>query len=210
MMLRTEGLDVGYRDRVLVRGLRLAVDAGDVLAVTGPNGVGKSTLLRCLAGLIRPLGGRILVQGAPVDERAPALRRTVASLLDSAAWYPNLTAGEHLEFVQLVNRPVPAGWFEAGALADRLGVTRFASVLPGRLSSGQRQRLALALVLARPSRLLLLDEPERHLDEAGRTAVGALLREYANRAGAVVLASHDPTLIVAAGAQPLDVPDWHG
>ncbi|MBE1484587.1 ABC-type multidrug transport system ATPase subunit [Plantactinospora soyae] len=210
MILRTEELDVGYRDRVLIRGLRLAVDAGDVLAVTGPNGVGKSTLLRCLAGLSRPLGGRILVQGAPADERSPAFRRTVASLLETAAWYPNLTAGEHLEFVQLVNRPVPPGWFEAGALAARLGVARFASVLPGRLSTGQRQRLALALVLARPSRLLLLDEPERHLDEAGRTAVGALLREYARRAGAVVLASHDPTLIAAAGAQPLDVPDWHG
>jgi ABC-type multidrug transport system ATPase subunit len=209
MILRTEELDVGYRDRVLLRGLRLAVDAGDVLAVTGPNGAGKSTLLRCLAGLLRPLAGRVLVEGAPADERSPAFRRTVASLLENAAWYPNLTAGEHLELVRLANRPVPPGWFPADELATRLGVTRFASVLPGRLSTGQRQRLALALVLARPSRLLLLDEPERHLDEAGRTALGGLLREYARRAGAVVLASHDPVLIAAAGAEPLTVPARH-
>ncbi|WP_407951727.1 AAA family ATPase [Plantactinospora veratri] len=64
-------------------------------------------------------------------------------------------------------------------------------------------------MLARPSRLLLLDEPERHLDEAGRTALGGVLREYAGRAGAVVLASHDPVLIAAAGAESITVPAPH-
>ncbi|MEE6257400.1 heme ABC exporter ATP-binding protein CcmA [Plantactinospora sonchi] len=210
MILRTDGLDVGYRDHVLVRGLRLTANAGEVLAVTGPNGTGKSSLLRCLAGLLRPLAGQVLVDGAPADERSPAFRRTVAGLLETAAWYPNLTAAEHLEFVRYANRPVATDWFDGTALADRLEVTGFASTLPGRLSSGQRQRLALALVLARPSRLLLLDEPERHLDADGRTAVGAVLRDYARRGGAVVMASHDPALVDAAQARTLDVSDWRG
>jgi ABC-2 type transport system ATP-binding protein len=200
-------LKVGYGDRVVIEELSLTIEAGEAVALRGPNGIGKSTVLRCVAGLLEPTGGAVLVAGEPVDERGAGFRRAVASLLEPPAWYPGLSAREHLTLVRLANAPVGADWFADGELAGRLGVDGFADASPGSLSSGQRQRLALAMVLDRPSRLLLLDEPERHLDQEGRATVAALLDEYLGRGGAALLASHDPT--VTAGCEVIELGhDW--
>ena len=201
-VLRIDRMNVGYGDRVVIEDLTLALDAGEAVALRGPNGIGKSTVLRCVAGLLPPLRGTVLVDGEPVDERAPAFRRAVAGLLEPGVWYPGLSAREHLALVRLANAPVGDDWFAEGELAGRLGVDRFADASPTSLSSGQRQRLALAMVLDRPSRLLLLDEPERHLDTDGRGTVATLIDEYLARGGAALLASHDPT--VTAGCATID------
>ena len=187
-------LKVGYGDRVVIEDLTLAVDAGEAVALRGPNGIGKSTVLRCVAGLLPPLRGTVRFNGDEVDERDPGFRRAVAALLEPGVWYPGLSAREHLTLVRLANAPVGDDWFAEGELAERLGVAGFADASPTSLSSGQRQRLALAMVLDRPSRLLLLDEPERHLDQQGRATVATLLAEYQARGGSALLASHDPTV----------------
>lgn len=205
MILQVEDLAVGYGDRLVLTGVGLGVRAGEAVALLGANGAGKSTLLRCVAGLIRPRSGTVSVDGGPVDDRDPGFRRTVASLLDAGAWYPNLTVGEHLELVRFANDPVPPEWFTAAELVERMGMGGYAGAMPGGLSSGQRQRFALAAVLARPSRLLLLDEPESHLDDEGREAAGGLLGDYCRRGGAAVLATHDETIRRAAGARGLTV-----
>jgi ABC-type multidrug transport system ATPase subunit len=200
---------IGYGDRVVIEELSLTVDAGEGVALRGPNGIGKSTVLRCVAGLLEPSEGAVRVGGERVDERSAGFRRTVAALLDPPAWYPGLSAREHLSLVRLANAPVGDDWFAEGELAGRLGVDGFADATPGSLSSGQRQRLALAMVLDRPSRLLLLDEPERHLDREGRETVAALIDEYLGRGGAALLASHDPT--VTAGCEIIELStDWSG
>ncbi|MFI5911937.1 ATP-binding cassette domain-containing protein [Dactylosporangium sp. NPDC051541] len=205
-MLTIDQVRIGYGDRVVIEELSLDVAAGEAVALRGPNGIGKSTVLRCVAGLLEPAGGAVRVDGQPVDERSAGFRRTVAALLDPPAWYPGLSAREHLSLVRLANAPSD-GWFADGELADRLGVTGFADAAPGSLSSGQRQRLALAMVLDRPSRLLLLDEPERHLDREGRETVAALIEQYRGRGGAALLASHDPT--VTAGCEIIELStDW--
>jgi heme ABC exporter ATP-binding subunit CcmA len=205
MLLESRDLSVGYRNQPLFSALRMDAESGEVLAVTGRNGSGKSSLLRCLAGQQRPLDGTVTVEGRPADDRDPRFRRSVAALLDGGAWYPNLTAAEHLSFVQLVNDPLPDDWFSAADLTTALALDGFADTVPGQLSSGQRQRLAMAMVLARPSRLLLLDEPERHLDETGRDAVGRLVAEYADRGGAVVLVTHDASLATGVGLRTLSL-----
>ncbi|WP_027644550.1 heme ABC exporter ATP-binding protein CcmA [Salinispora oceanensis] len=205
MLLESRDLSVGYRGQPLFGALRMGVDSGEVLVVTGRNGSGKSSLLRCLAGQQRPLAGAVTLEGQPADDREPRFRRSVAALLDAGAWYPNLTVAEHLSFVQLVNAPLPEDWFTAADLAAALALNSFADTVPGQLSSGQRQRLAVAMVLARPSRLLLLDEPERHLDESGRDSVGRLVTEYADRGGAVVLVTHDASLAVGPGWRTLSL-----
>ncbi|BCL12318.1 ABC transporter ATP-binding protein [Micromonospora sagamiensis] len=205
MFLESRDLSVGYRDQPLFDALRMDVDTGEVLVVTGRNGSGKSSLLRCLAGQQRPLGGTVTVEGRAADDRDPRFRRSVAALLDGGAWYPNLTAAEHLSFVQLVNDPLPDDWFTAADLTTALALDGFADTVPGQLSSGQRQRLAVAMVLARPSRLLLLDEPERHLDETGRNAVGRLVVEYADRGGTVVLVTHDASVATGPGLRTLSL-----
>lgn len=200
-------LKVGYGDRVVIEELSLTVAAGEGVALRGPNGIGKSTVLRCVAGLLEPAAGTVRVDGEPVDERRAEFRRAVAALLDPPAWYPGLSAREHLSLVRLANAPV-GDWFADGELAGRLGVDGFADASPSSLSSGQRQRLALAMVLDRPSRLLVLDEPERHLDRDGRDTVAALIEQYLGRGGAVLLASHDPT--VTGGCTVIELShDWY-
>lgn len=193
-MLEVNDLSVGHRGRAVIAKLSLFLNPGEIAVVLGRNGSGKSTLLRCLAGFTDPLHGSIEVEGVGADDRDARFRRLVSSLLDDGAWYPDLTALEHLRLIQRANHPLPDGWFSAGQLLEGFGIDHVGGATPGRLSSGERQRLALALTLARPSRLLLLDEPERHLDDAGRVALAAILRRYADGGRAAVVATHDDTV----------------
>lgn len=171
----------------------LRVDAGEIVAVVGVNGAGKSTLLRCLSGLLRPDAGEVTVGGTPASG-APAFWRHVAYVADQPAWYPGLTVREHLDLVRLTHRPLPAGWPGVDEVLDRFGLTSRADASPLTLSTGQRQRLALATALVRPSRLVLLDEPEQGLNATFRLRLADLLVEYAATGGAVVMATHDEGL----------------
>lgn len=181
----------------MLRGVDLEVAAGQIVAVAGENGAGKSTLLRCLAGLADPAQGVIeVLAGAPVD--APEFWRQVAMLGDEPAWYPGVSVAEHLELMASVHG---GGRMSAGAALEAFALGGRAAMHPLTLSTGQRQRLALAMTLLRPSRLLLLDEPERGLDSGFKTALAGLLSAYADEGGAVVMATHDLGLAAACGAR---------
>jgi len=192
------GMRLGYGQFVVLDEVDLTVAEGEIVAITGVNGAGKSTLLSCLAGLHRQLAGTLTVLGSPPRDDA-AFWRAVAIVADLPTWYPGLTVREHLELVQLTHSP---GCLPADELIDRFGLAARADAVPLDLSSGQRQRLSLAAALARPSRLLLLDEPEQSLDAAFRQDLAALLREgYAANGGTVIMATHDADFAAAAGAR---------
>ncbi|MFI7443890.1 heme ABC exporter ATP-binding protein CcmA [Nonomuraea indica] len=174
----------------VLAGVSLTASRGEVVALVGPNGSGKSTLLRCLAGLQPVTGGHVTVLGAePVDEAA--FWRQVALMGDEPAWYPGLTGREHLELMAAVHGE---SRMTADEALELFGLDGRADASPLNLSTGQRQRLHLAATLIRPSRVLLLDEPERGLDAAFRTRLGVLVEEYAAEGGTVVMATHDPEL----------------
>jgi ABC-2 type transport system ATP-binding protein len=194
------GVRVGYGSFVVLDDVDLAVAGGEIVAVTGVNGAGKSTLLSCLAGLHRPAAGTVTVLGSPPRDDA-AFWRAVALVTDQPTWYPGLTVREHLELVRLTHEPVRGWCLEAGELIDTFGLSGRADAVPLDLSSGQRQRLSLAAVLARPSRLLLLDEPEQSLDPAFRQELAGLLLEYTGHGGTVIMATHDLDFAAAAGAR---------
>jgi ABC-2 type transport system ATP-binding protein len=180
--------------------IELTVTAGQIVAVTGVNGVGKSTLLTCLAGLHRPAAGTMSVLGGPPRDD-PAFWRAVALVADQPTWYPGLTVREHLELIRLTHQPLRGWCLPADELIDFFGLAPRADASPLDMSSGQRQRLSLAAALARPSRLLLLDEPEQSLDAGFRLELAALLREgYAANGGTVIMATHDADFALAAGA----------
>ena len=94
-----EGLRHLYGDRPVIEGLTFSLAAGQAIALVGPNGAGKTTVLKCIVGSAEPAAGDILLDGVPIDERAEAVRRDVATLLDDLDFFPDLTAAEHLDLL---------------------------------------------------------------------------------------------------------------
>ena len=172
----------------------LHVEGGRAVAVRGRNGSGKTTLLRVLAGAQRASTGTALVFGEPVDHRSPAFRRRLAALLGPPPIARELTVREQLRFIA-------ASWgtervdASTDALLDALGIAHLGRRFGHELSSGQLQLFTLALTLARPAEVLVLDEPEQRLDEGRRALVAQVLRERIDRGAALVFASHSPDLI---------------
>ncbi|MBV1850825.1 ABC transporter ATP-binding protein [Catellatospora tritici] len=198
------GVSVRLGSRTVLDRLDLTVDEGEIVALSGVNGTGKSTLLRCLSGLLSPTAGTISVWGAPPDA-GPGFWRAVGLVAEEPAWYPGLTAREHLDLVRLTHEPLAEPLASVAEVLELFELVGHADASPLTLSSGQRQRLALAAVWVRPSRLLLLDEPERKLDQRFRGVVAGMLRAYADGGGTVVVATHDPGLAVGSGARMLSM-----
>ncbi|HXM56162.1 MAG TPA: ABC transporter ATP-binding protein [Candidatus Dormibacteraeota bacterium] len=172
--------------------LDLTVECGSLVALTGHNGAGKSTLLRLAAGLLDRTGGELTVCG----ERPgwPEARRLVSFVPDTPVLYEDLGVGELVEYVARLHDP--GGWRpRVEQLLERLGLAERADQLPGQLSRGLRQRVALALGLARPSSLLLLDEPFGPLDAAGAEVVAALVVEHVAAGAAAIVSTHQLDLL---------------
>ncbi|MER7133866.1 heme ABC exporter ATP-binding protein CcmA [Streptosporangium saharense] len=196
-------VQVDLGGQAVLRGVDLTAAPGEIVAVIGENGAGKSTLLRCLAGLETPAAGRVLVLGDPPADTA-AFWREVALTGDEPAWYPGLSVQEHLELVTATHRDdrtARDGRMDVGVALAAFDLGGRADLHPLTLSTGQRQRVSLATALVRPSRLLLLDEPERGLDTAFRDRLADILREYAAKGGTVVMATHDLGLAESCGAR---------
>jgi len=201
LVVDVRGLRMAYGSIVVLEDIDLTVTAGEVVALTGVNGVGKSTLLSCLAGFRRPADGTVSVLSGPPRDNAE-FWRSVAIVADQPTWYPGLTVRELLELVLMTHQPVRGWCLPADDLVEIFGLSARADASPLSLSSGQRQRLSLAAALARPSRLLLLDEPEQSLDAGFRRELATLLREqYTANRGTVVMATHDHDFAVTAGAR---------
>jgi ABC-2 type transport system ATP-binding protein len=192
-------LVVGYGSTPVLTGADLIVPAGEGVCVTGENGIGKSTLLRCVAGLQQPDSGEVRVFGGSPGS-TPDFWRAVVTTVEPPTWYPGLTTREHAELVCRAHGqdPLAAGIDEA---LDRFGLAGHRDAIPPSLSSGQKQRLTLAIALLRPSSLLILDEPEQRLDRDGRLLVAELLAEYLKTGGSILMASHDDTFVLNSGAE---------
>jgi heme ABC exporter ATP-binding subunit CcmA len=194
-------------------GVDLEVDAGEVVLVRGPNGAGKSTLLRALAGLVPVVAGEATVLGVDLRHDPRGVRRLVGLLGHGSGLYDDLTVRDNARFWA---RAAGRGVADADAALSRLGVTgRLLEVPVGRLSAGQRRRVALAAVAARRPALWLLDEPHAGLDAAGRDLLDGLVRDAAAEGATVVLASHElerarglaDRAVLVAGGQALPDPD---
>jgi ABC-type multidrug transport system ATPase subunit len=195
--VEVEGLCVSYGSTPVLFDVGLTVPSGSGVCVTGENGIGKSTLLRCIASLQRPDRGVIRVFGRPPGS-TPDFWRDVVTTVEPPTWYPGLTVHEHAELVCRAHGQDPddAGVDEA---LQRFGLGRHTDAIPPSLSSGQKQRLTLALALLRPSSLLILDEPEQRLDPEGRAYVAGLLGDYVKGGGSLLMASHDEAFATASG-----------
>jgi putative ABC transport system ATP-binding protein len=200
VILDVQGLAKRYGEVAVFRNVSLAVDAGEFVAVVGESGVGKSTLLNCMAGLDVWDEGRVVVDGADLssldDEQRALLRRQKLGFVFQAFHVlPHLDVAQNVGLpLLLLQRPDAA---RVEAMLEAVGLAGLGQRLPQELSGGQLQRVAIARALVHRPRMLLADEPTGNLDPATATRVMQVLRAQARESGAaLVLVTHS---VAAAG-----------
>jgi heme exporter protein A len=202
-VLEVRQLHLWRGDRHLLQGLGLRVAAGQALQLLWPNGTGKTSLLRCIAGLLHAEEGEILWQGQPTRRDPQAFHRDLAYLGHEPALKADLTAMENLRFALGLRHLVPADAMQA-ALATA-GLAQLDPAQPVHsLSAGQRKRVALARLSRWDAKLWLLDEPAANLDAAGQAVLARFLRAHLAAGGAVLLATHQPIAL-----EGLDSRSWN-
>jgi putative ABC transport system ATP-binding protein len=181
-------------------GLTLDVRRGEFVAVMGPSGSGKSTLLNILAGLERPSGGRVVVDGvdlAGLDENGLARYRrdNVGIVFQAFNLLPRYRVIDNVAFPLLfAGIPLAERERRASVVLDRLGMAPRAGHRPSQLSGGEMQRTAIARALVTEPALLLADEPTGNLDSANGEAMLTLLKELHARGQTIVLVTHDAAI----------------
>ena len=199
-LLTIDGLCVRYGSRDVVRALSLDVTPGEIVALMGPSGVGKTTVLRAVAALQAFAEGRIVVEGfaltpgpVPPEARLRPLRQRVGFVFQAHALFEHLCALDNvtlaLRYVLGLTRTESDAI--ATGLLDELDVGSRAAAWPRQLSGGEAQRVAIARALAPDPALLLLDEPTAALDPARRSALGATLRRLSQQGRGLLVATHD-------------------
>jgi heme exporter protein A len=189
--IRVRGLTVRRGERLLFEALDFDLASGNVLLVRGPNGVGKSTLLMTLAGIVRAEAG--VVEG--VEPTAMHLLNYQSGLKG------RLSVGENLKFWRDM---YGIGGVSIDAALDRVGIGPLAGLETGYLSSGQLRRLSLARLLVSPRPIWLLDEPSAALDAAGEALLGQLIDAHRLTGGMAIIATHhDLPLAEARGIDTL-------
>jgi heme ABC exporter ATP-binding subunit CcmA len=170
-------------------GVDLQVWPGEIVGVLGANGAGKTSLLRVCAGLLPVTSGEAVVLGCDLRADPVSVRRRVGLLGHAPSLYDELTAGENVRFALRACGCPPAN---GAAALDRVGISgRAAKTAVGRLSAGQRRRVALSALVARMPDLWLLDEPHTGLDAGARQLLNDILTEVVATGASVLLSSHE-------------------
>ncbi len=195
---------VGTQDIHVLRDLDLAVDAGEMVAIVGASGVGKSTLLHLLGGLDRPESGQVLVQGrdlaAMPDDELVAFRNTqVGFVFQFHHLLPEFSAIENAEMpMRIARRPALEARSAAQSLLERVGLGERLDHRPPMLSGGEQQRVAVARALVMAPALILADEPTGDLDERTGDTLHELFRAMHRERGLTsVIATHNSRLAAA-------------
>ncbi len=186
-LIEYTGVRKRFGDKVVLDGVDLSVDRGEIVALLGPSGSGKTVMLKLLIGLLRPDAGHVVFDGVDVpslDERElRALRRRMGFVFQGAALFDSLSVGENVAYAARVERKMSPG--EAARRTDEclrlVGLPGIESLSPQELSGGMRKRVAIARALFTHPEVILYDEPTSGLDPANVRRVARLIRELRDR-----------------------------
>ena len=191
----------GDDETLALQGVSLAVEPGELVAVTGPSGSGKSTLLSCLAGLDEPDGGSVSVDGTRIsrrseEERARIRGARIGMLFQQANLVGHLSVADNVKLAQRIGDGSANAEWRENVLA-RCGIEHRAAARPSQLSGGELARAGLAVALANNPAVILADEPTGELDSVTAARVLALLRARADAGAAVLIVTHSPEVAAA-------------
>lgn len=188
-MIQVRDLTKLYDKFQAVHSVSFDIQPGEVLGLVGPNGAGKTTTLRCLSGIIAPTRGEVILAGHDIQKDPVPAKRALAFIPDEPHLFDYLTVDEHLRFIARLYRVHDAAE-RIPALLEELELTEKVHTLPGELSRGMRQKLAIACGLLHAPSALVLDEPLTGLDPGGMRKMRATIANRAKDGAAVVLSSH--------------------
>jgi heme exporter protein A len=187
-VLEVSGLHLWRGDRHVLKGVSLRLQAGEALQMLWPNGVGKTSLLRVVAGLLPAESGTVQWNGQSTTTEFDAFAHDLAYLGHDLALKADLTVAENLRYALGLRRAWNADLVHT--TLQRLGIEPLADRLVRQLSAGQQRRAALARLLLWDARLWLLDEPAANLDAAGQAQVVAVIEQHLAAGGCVLLSTH--------------------
>ena len=201
--LQAQNLHLWRGDRHVLRGLSLSVAGGECLLVTGPNGTGKTSLLRTLSGLMYPEEGQIAWGGKSIRDDLHGYHSELAYIGHEPPLKVDLTAVENLRYWVGVRRRLVAK--DVHSALEQVGGTQWSDRPVRTLSAGQKRRVALAGLILMAAPLWLLDEPTTNLDTQGQHLVGALIASHLAGGGVAVAAIHHDLDIAAPGVRRLEL-----
>jgi ABC-2 type transport system ATP-binding protein len=188
-MVQVEGLTKLYGEFTAVNELSFSLQPGEVLGLVGPNGAGKTTTLRCLAGIIPPSRGVVRVGGQDIVREPIAAKQQLAFFTDEPRLFDYLTVWQHLNFVARIYS-VPDYESIGARLLEELEIANKRDALPGELSRGMKQKLAIACGLLHSPRVIYFDEPLTGLDPIGIRRMKDSILKRARDGAAIILSSH--------------------
>jgi ABC-2 type transport system ATP-binding protein len=188
-VIEAEGLVKVYDGVPAVQGLTFRVAPGEIVGLVGPNGAGKTTTLRSLTGIVVPTRGTVRIAGHDLAREPVAAKARLAFVPDEPQLFPYLTVREHFDFTARLYG-VPDSRGRIASLAEELELSAKLDALPGELSRGMRQKLAMGCGLLHQPDALLLDEPLTGLDPSGMRRMKATILRRAEAGAAVLLSSH--------------------